>query len=396
MPSVVAAPDVSREAHAAVERLDAAILSARERLAALDRFASLPSGREKPSRYWRIDLESLSPDFAGFDPAATSVRIVNPHARAVVCDLSTAAREHAALLARAFGTTRLRETKFGALATALAQSGAFVYLPADVACDDPIVVEYTVAGRLASGYTVVLAERGARAAIVERVSGTAALACHAAEIVGEENADVTYATVQELSDETQCVSARAARPGRDGRLSWAVAELGAALSVADLGVTFAHPGAQAHLTSLFFPRGSQHVDVASTVAHDAGEATSNTLVKSAATERGQARYLGNIAIAPHAQGSNASLRDDALLLSDKAHIDSIPALEIAANDVKAYHGATVGAIDADQIFYMESRGIERNAAERMIALGFFEPAIDRFPTESLRNELRAALAVKLS
>jgi Fe-S cluster assembly protein SufD len=134
----------------------------------------------------------------------------------------------------------------------------------------------------------------------------------------------------------------------------------------------------------------------STVEHRAGEATSETLVKSAASERGQARFLGNIRIAPHAQGSDARLRDDALLLSATAHVDSVPALEIGANDVKAYHGATVGAIDAEQVFYMESRGIERTAAERMIALGFFEPAIECFPSSGLRDEIRAALAAKLS
>ena len=97
-----------------------------------------------------------------------------------------------------------------------------------------------------------------------------------------------------------------------------------------------------------------------------------------------------------AQGSDARLRDDALLLSADAHVDSVPALEIAANDVKAYHGATVGAIDDEQIFYMESRGIEPAAAERMIALGFFEPAIARFPTESARDAIRQALAEKLT
>ena len=85
----------------------------------------------------------------------------------------------------------------------------------------------------------------------------------------------------------------------------------------------------------------------------------------------------------------------ALLLSKKAHIDSVPALEIAANDVKAYHGATVGAIDEEQIFYMTSRGIDREAAEKMIALGFFEPAIERFPTQALRERLRAALQEKV-
>ena len=179
-------------------------------------------------------------------------------------------------------------------------------------------------------------------------------------------------------------------------MSWASAELGGELAASDLSVSIEAPGAEANLTAIFFPRGSQHVDVVSTVEHRAGDATSETIVKTAARERGQARFLGNIRIAPHAQGSDARLRDDALLLSPTAHVDSVPALEIGANVVKAYHGATVGAIDAEQIFYMESRGLERGAAERMIALGFFEPAIERFPTIALRDEIRASLAAKLS
>ena len=177
-------------------------------------------------------------------------------------------------------------------------------------------------------------------------------------------------------------------------MSWASAELGGELAASDLSVSIEAPGAEANLTAIFFPRGSQHVDVVSTVEHRAGDATSETIVKTAARERGQARFLGNIRIAPHAQGSDARLRDDALLLSPTAHVDSVPALEIGANVVKAYHGATVGAIDAEQIFYMESRGLERGAAERMIALGFFEPAIERFPTVALRDEIRAVAGGK--
>ena len=107
------------------------------------------------------------------------------------------------------------------------------------------------------------------------------------------------------------------------------------------------------------------------------------------------RYLGNIHIAEHANASDASLRDDALLLGRKAHIESIPALEIASNDVKAFHGATVGSIDDDEIFYAQSRGISRAEAERMIALGFFEPALASFPMDELRDHLRREIARKL-
>lgn len=388
----------STELYERLVSLDGAPFALAERTRALDRFFSLPSGREKPGRFWRVDFESIAPDASAIDLRAANVSVENNDPAVLVCDLATAAREHPGLLARAFGTTGIAATKFGALANAFARLGIFVYVPADHACDDPIVIRYTApAGGAIFPWTVVLAERGARVTIVERLAGDAeAFLCGATEVVGEEHSDVTYATLQQAGEGARVISNRAARPGRDAQIAWALAELGGDLAAGDLSVSIDGPGAQVRVTALFFPRSSQHVDLVSSVEHHAGEATSETLVKSAAREKGQARFLGNIRIAPHAQGSDARLRDDALLLSPTAHVDSVPALEIGANDVKAYHGATVGAIDAEQIFYMESRGISRAAAERMIALGFFEPAIERFPSVKLRDEIRAALIAKLS
>jgi Fe-S cluster assembly protein SufD len=385
--------------HERLASFDIAVLSQDRRTQALDRCLSSKSGRERPGRYWRVDLEAILPNAAAIDGIAGSVRIHSSHPRVVACDLATAARLHPALLARAFGTTTVAETKFGALATAFAGLGAFVYVPADVASDEPIAVTYEVPdGAAAFPYTVVLAERGARATVIERVEGGQgeAFVCGATEIVTEEHAEIVYASSQRLSSTARVFQTRAARPGRDARLSWACAELGSALAVTDISVAIQRPGVDAQIAAIFFPQGSQHVDVISTVDHIVGDSDSETTVKSAAVGRGQARFLGNIRIARDAQGTNANLRDDALLLSPKAHIDSVPALEIAANDVKAYHGATVGALDDEQIFYMASRGIEPNAAERMIALGFFEPAIARFPSDALRDEIRTALAAKLA
>jgi len=377
--------------------LEDRLLSGNARAAARERYESTPSGRERTGRYWKIDLDALSLDLTAFGPDAGAVTIENSNPRAIACDLHTAAAEHGPLLARAFGTTGAAQTKFGALTTAFAGLGAFVYIPADAACDDPIVVTYDIpAASNVFPYTVVLVERGSRATIVERFEGGGgAFVCAAAEIVAEENAAVTFASVQGLAEDARILTTRTSRPGRNATIAWATADLGSALSAGELIVAIEHPGAHADIATLFFPRGNQHVDIVSTIEHRVGNSTSETLVKSAATDRGQARYLGNIRIAANAQGSDASLRDDALLLSKNAHIDSVPALEIAANDVKAFHGATVGALDQNSIFYIESRGIPRNDAERMIALAFFEPALDRFPTEKLRQDLRTALAAKL-
>jgi len=396
LPSTLTVP--GHELYERISSLEHPPLDRSARRAALERFFSLRSGREKPGRFWRLDFEAILPPAGAIDLSGGGFRVDNAGDGVLVCDLGTAVREHPDLLARAFGTTGIANTKFGALAEAFAGLGAFIYLPADRAYDEPILIRCDAApGAAIFPWNVVLAERGASATIVERITGSGdAFVCGAAEIVTEENADVTYAVLQRASESARIITTRSARPGRDATVSWACAELGGRLAAGDLSVEFDHPGARADVTGIFFPRSTQHVDVVSTVDHRAGEATSETMIKSAASERGQARFLGNIRIAPHAQGSDARLRDDALLLSTTAHIDSVPALEIGANDVKAYHGATVGAIDVDQIFYMESRGIERYAAERMIALGFFEPAIERFPTARLRDEIRAALAEKLS
>ncbi|MDQ2865372.1 MAG: Fe-S cluster assembly protein SufD [Candidatus Eremiobacteraeota bacterium] len=376
---------------------DTALGSDADRAQALRQFSATRTGREKPSRYWKIDLEAIALDGFAIDPAFGSVAITSPSSRVIACDLESAARDHSELFRRAFGSAIEPHHKFAHLTLAFAQLGAFVYVPADCSIDDPIAITYRVAaGQSIFPYTVVLLERGARATIIERcVAGDGSFIAGVAEAVTGENSTLTYASVQDAPLDARVLFTRAARPGRGSTVAWMTAELGAALSVSDLAIAIAEPGADAQIVTLFFPVGSQHVDLASTIDHRVGPSRSQTAVKTAANGSGQGRYLGNIRIARNAQQSEASLRDDALLLSKTSHIDSIPALEIAANDVKAFHGATVGALDDEQIFYMQSRGIERNAAERMIALGFFEPVIERFPTQALREELRSALQRKV-
>ncbi|HEY9085970.1 MAG TPA: Fe-S cluster assembly protein SufD [Candidatus Tyrphobacter sp.] len=356
-----------------------------ERSAALQRYRELPSGRERPGRYWRIDLDAIPVDELPFDGGAGSVRVECADDRVRIGGVP-----------RGFGTTAARTSKFGALASAFANRYAFVEIPAGIEIEAPIQITYRAPEHATLfPYTCVHAERGARATIVERIEGgSGSFICGITEAILDENADLTIASLQNLPSDARLFSSRAALPGKDATLAWATADLGAALAVVQIDVELLASGADAQIVSLFFPQGAQHVDMRSTIDHRAGDATSFTMVKSAAVGRGQARYVGNIRIAAHAQGSDASLRDDALLLSPNAHIDSVPALEIAANDVKAYHGATVGALDQETLFYMTTRGLEREEAERMVTLGFFEPAIDRFPAQ-LRDELREALAAKV-
>lgn len=360
-----------------------------------ERFSQLRSGRERPGRYWRIDIDAVAPP-AGTPPYVAPSITAPPIRGGFAVDLQTARASHGAILDAARGRAiAFEEQKFAALAAARCNSGALVYVPDGVSVDEPVRIAYEASQAGLYPYTLVVAGRGARCTVVVTLDGgPASFVCGIDEVIAGEDASVTFASIQRLPDDATAIFTRGARPGRASTIEWSAAHLGAHLTLDSIDCSIDEPGVAANVNAVFFPRGTQHVDMTSTLAHNAGSSQSQTLVKSAATGSGQARFLGTIRIAPHAQQTEASLRDDALLLSKSAHIDSVPALEIAANDVKAFHGATVGALDEEQIFYMTSRGIGREQAERMIALGFFEPAVERFPTHELREELRAALQAK--
>ena len=412
------------EAHIAA--LGEGALDGGRRRAALERFAAMPAPGPQPGRYWRVDLNKFDygavvpftvsgdarPVLAsldGFARAASFVQVdshvVHLEAPAalrergvIVCSLDEAAREHPAEFTAAFGTVAdPASDKFGALALAFQSGGAFVHVPAGVRIDDPVVVTYVARDAALFPYTLVSAGEGASVTVIEQVRAESAHAFVSSilEADAQPRASIVVATIQECPADARVFAFRRARAAQDATVRLGIVELGGAYVRTDARTALGHPGGRAEFAGLFFAVGEQHVDMTTEVDHTVGPTTSDTVVKSAASEHGQARYLGNIRIAAHAHGCDASLRDDSLLLSKTAHVDSIPALEIAANDVKAFHGATVGAIDADEIFYAMSRGIDRSSAERMIALGFFEPAIALLPAEALRAHVRAALAAKI-
>ena len=307
-----------------------------------------------------------------------------------------------AAFARAVDT---RDDKFASLALAFQSGGVFIAVPDDVVVDEPLIIAYESLAAATFPYTLVSLGKNSRVTVIERIIARESVEpwirepesffCGITELVAGDGAKLTYVVDQHASADSRLIFTRRATLGANAELSLCDAEIGGEHSVNRIRVSQNSAGSLSNVTAFFFADADQHVDLETEVVHAAGSTQSQTVIRSAGTQRGQGRYLGNIKILKAAHGANASLRDDALLLSKEAHVDSVPALEIAANDVKAYHGATVGAISEDEIFYAQTRGLERSEAERMIALGFFEPALSRFPGEPLREELRAALRAKL-
>jgi Fe-S cluster assembly protein SufD len=289
--------------------------------------------------------------------------------------------------------------RFTALATAFQNCGAFVDVPAELQLDAPLQLVWSSRPgepQAVFSHTIVRVGANARATLFERHLGsTESLVDGIVEIDLAAGARLDYVVVQQADDGARLFFRRAARCAPGATIGWHIADLGGALVRQTTLAELTGDGAAAELNGLFFARGFGHVDWRAALIHTAPRTRSRTIVRNAAAGRGQGRFEGLVRIAAGAHEADASMRDDALVLSRDAHLDATPALEIAANDVKAFHAATVGSLDEDQLFYVATRGIARGRAERMIALAFFEAAIARFPGEAVRDEVRTALDARL-
>jgi Fe-S cluster assembly protein SufD len=289
--------------------------------------------------------------------------------------------------------------RFTALTTAFQNCGAYVEVPAEVTLDAPLQLLWSSRpGETSAVFaqTIVRLGPNARATILERHAGsTESFVCGTVEIELGPGAQLDYVVVQQADEGARVLVHRGARCEAGARIGWHLAELGGALARSVITTRLEHARAEAELNALFFARGFGHVDLTTAVDHRASETRSRTVVRGVATGRGQGRFRGGILIRPDTHRCDASLRDDSLLLSRDSYLEAIPALDIGSNDVSASHAATVGALDEEELFYVQSRGIARGRAERMIALAFFEAAIARFPGEALRDEVRTALDAEL-
>jgi Fe-S cluster assembly protein SufD len=182
---------------------------------------------------------------------------------------------------------------------------------------------------------------------------------------------------------------------RDAQLTWLNGTLGSQTTKAFLDCKFIGAGAQANLLGFFFGDGKQHFDQHTFQNHLVGQTASDLLYKGALKDRAYSVFRGLIRVNPNAQRSDAYQANRNLLLSQNAHADSIPELEIEANDVRCTHGATVGPIDPDQVFYLMTRGVSKIEAERLIVEGFFEPLLQKIPLTAVREALEHVIQNKI-
>jgi Fe-S cluster assembly protein SufD len=291
--------------------------------------------------------------------------------------------------------------KIAAANAALWRSGLLVEVPANFELAKPLHVriESTVAaGVLPTRLLVVAGENSRFTLIEEHVSAAADLdACTncAVEVYLGAGSRLELFSVQRLSQATWHFAHQHARLERDSELDWVCAGLGSRKGKVWITNDLAGAGAISRVTGVYFADGAQHLDYDTFQEHMAPNTTSDFFFRGALREQATAVWRGMIRVEKEAQGTNAYQEDRNLLLSRQAHANSIPGLEILANDVRCTHGATVGQVDQEQLFYLMSRGLSRSEAERLIVHGFFAQALDRIEREPIREALAQALEARI-
>ena len=277
-----------------------------------------------------------------------------------------------------------------------------MHVPKGVELEQPLYVRdrQLGAGRLAllaaarrrRGGLALHADRGVR---LVRARTSTPTRTRSPRCSSSRRAKFEYVSIQNLSRETWHFATHHARVERDAELDWVAGGFGSKNGKIRIQNDLNGPGATSRVTGAYFADGDQHLDYDTFQEHIAPSTESDFAFKGALRETAHAVWRGMIRVEPDAQKTNAYQENRNLLLSPDAHADSIPGLEIMANDVRCTHGATLGRVDRDELFYLMARGLSRAEAERLIVRGFFQDVLDRIELEPVREALGAALEARI-
>jgi Fe-S cluster assembly protein SufD len=279
------------------------------------------------------------------------------------------------------------------------EHGLLVHVPKGVELEKPLYVQVTSNGGSLFWRMVVIADEGARFSLIEDISSvaedTVAYTNAVVELFVHPAAKIEFVSLQNLSKETWHFGRYKAWLERDSELDWVIGGFGSKRGKVWIENDLAGEGATSRVTGAYFADGDQHLDFDTFQEHIAPNTESDFAFKGALRENATAVWRGMIRVEEGAQKTNAYQENRNLLLSDNAHADSIPGLEIMANDVRCTHGATLGKVNREELFYLMARGLSREEAERLIVRGFFQDVLDRIELEPVREALGAALEARI-
>jgi len=393
-------PDTALEAW---RRTDLHLLPASDfKIPKADAFEDLPSVPEEL-------LKPLTGDQHGGQitllPGGSNVDLDEALAKkgVVFTDFRTAEKNHSDLLKKLIGQiVKPEDGKFAALASALSENGVLLYVPKGVQVEQPLhSVLWGPGTDLAHfSHLIVYVEDGASVTYVHEAASPdeTGHAMHAGvvEIYVGQDANLRFVELQSWGRHVWNFSHERARVDRGGNLDWIFGAVGSRLTKNFSDLDLAGQGAQGRMSGFYFTDGTQHLDHDTQQNHFAPNCTSDLLFKGALKGKSRSVWQGMIYVAPGAQKTDGYQANRNLVLDEQARADSIPGLEILADDVRCTHGATVGKLEQEPLFYLKSRGIPQTEAERLVVEGFFDPIMQRIPFEGVRERFQQAIHIKLT
>ena len=321
----------------------------------------------------------------------------------VFTSVDRAAGEHPELVeSRLHSLVATDRSKFTALHAAFRTGGTLVYVPKGVKVEAPLqTLTYVDRGGVAVfPHTMIVLDEGAELTFIDRyVSPNDAhdvLSVGATEIFAGPGSRLSYVALQEWGDGVTHLSVQRALLDRDAEIRSLGVAFGGRLARAEVESVLEGDGSSSEMLGLYFADGSQHIDHRSIQEHIGSQTASDLLYKGALKGASRAIYTGTVVIQKGAHLCNAYQTNRNVLLSETAKAHSVPNLEILSNDpVRCGHAASVGPVDEDQLFYLQSRGIPREEAERLIVFGFFAEVLDRVELEEIRRGLERAIELEL-
>ena len=294
----------------------------------------------------------------------------------------------------------LGSEKFAALHAANTRAGTVLYVPAGVVVPQPIVNTYWISreGLAVYPHTLIIAAANSQVSVVDvyrsQSDESAAVNLAACNLYAGDGAQVTRHVVQACNEATISFQLDSTLAQRNAQVSNCALNIGAARARYEQQTQIDGPGAHVKMNSLSIAEGQQELDQRTLQVHNAPNAVSDLLYKNALLDRSRTIFSGLIKVAEGAQQTDAYQTNRNLLLDPRAEANALPGLEILANDVKCSHGATTGNVDAAQLFYMMSRGIDERTAMKLLVFGFFEEIIEQTANEELAAGLRQFIQEK--
>jgi Fe-S cluster assembly protein SufD len=320
----------------------------------------------------------------------------------IFTDMETALKKHSDLLEPIFMTQIVKPNDgyFAAMHGSFWQGGTFVYVPKGVQVPLPLRAATWLKNRhSAFSHTLIILEAGARAVFVDEYESATddrqAFNNSAVEILVGDDAQLDYVNWQDFGRNVYSFTHERAKVMRNSTLHWIVAGLGTKLTKSFMDANLAGQGSSALMSGAYFVDGNQHLDYDTEQNHLVPHTTSDLLYKGALKDEARSVWQGNIHVYPGAQRTDAYQASRNLSLSHAARADSIPGLEIEADDVRCTHGAAISQVDKEEVFYLMTRGIPYKIAEQLIVNGFFKPVLDRIPMDNVRARLEASFAAKM-